>query len=53
VLTAYLNNIQNDNRLKICPIHVRGKGGSKEKKRKEKRNKSERERQMCVRERTR
>jgi hypothetical protein len=31
VLTAYLNNTQNDNILKKDPIHVRGKGGSKEK----------------------
>jgi hypothetical protein len=27
VLTAYLNNTQNDNKLKKCPIHVPGKGG--------------------------
>jgi hypothetical protein len=32
VLTAYLNNTQNDNnRFKKGPIHVRGKGRSKEK----------------------
>ena len=30
VLTAYLNNTQNDNNgLKKCPIHVRGKGGKR------------------------